>query len=341
MLAKRLYLPCLTALVLSGALIPAAQVQTQAPLWTHAFDIMARKLGEEKFTDKTQKYGVEVFKDTSNSVGIYCSQVGSIAATPSGFQALTREIPSSKGPSFTAGLDLPVRKPGQTEFKDATRHALEVFRDTNTENWLYITEKGFLAVAPAKGAKAPVGNKAPELSHSFDLQVRKAGLRDWKEAKKSGVEVYRDLSTGNLVYITEQGCMAVIAEDPTSKASNKNAEWLYGLDLKSRKATETKFDKDTKTFGMEVYRDGNNGNLIYITETGHVAVAPGPKTAPKLAKVENPTRAHAFNFRCRRVGETDFSKDTPTFGVEVFRDENVGVIIYLAETGSLATVKTQ
>ena len=106
MLVKRLLLPCLTTLILSGAFSHPAQAQPakpKEPLWTHAFDLMARKFGEADFNDKTQKFGVEAFKDNNNNVGIYISQVGSLAATSNGFQNLTKSIPDSKGPDFITG----------------------------------------------------------------------------------------------------------------------------------------------------------------------------------------------------------------------------------------------
>ena len=55
----------------------------------------------------------------------------------------------------------------------------------------------------------------------------------------------------------------------------KAPTWLYGLNLKSRKASEFDFNKDTKKYGIEVFKDEENGNLIYISETGSIAVVPG------------------------------------------------------------------
>lgn len=54
----------------------------------------------------------------------------------------------------------------------------------------------------------------------------------------------------------------------------KDPSWLYGLNLKARKSNEDDFTKDTKKFGIEVFKDENNGNLIYISETGNIAVVP-------------------------------------------------------------------
>jgi hypothetical protein len=54
----------------------------------------------------------------------------------------------------------------------------------------------------------------------------------------------------------------------------KNPTWLHGMNLKARSSKEDDFNKDTKKFGIEVYKDENNGNLIYISETGSIAVVP-------------------------------------------------------------------
>ncbi len=49
--------------------------------------------------------------------------------------------------------------------------------------------------------------------------------------------------------------------------------WKHGLDLKARMGGQTEFDKARK-YGVEVFVDPNNGNTIYITETGSIAVVP-------------------------------------------------------------------
>ena len=52
----------------------------------------------------------------------------------------------------------------------------------------------------------------------------------------------------------------------------KNPKWSHGLTLRVRKSDEADFTKDTKKIGIEVFVDENNGNLIYITETGSISV---------------------------------------------------------------------
>jgi hypothetical protein len=51
-------------------------------------------------------------------------------------------------------------------------------------------------------------------------------------------------------------------------------EWKHGMELRVRKAGEADFNKDTQKFGIEVFQDKNNGNLIYISQTGSIAVVP-------------------------------------------------------------------
>lgn len=50
--------------------------------------------------------------------------------------------------------------------------------------------------------------------------------------------------------------------------------WLHGLDLKARKGGEADFTDKTKKIGVEVFKDENTGNLVYISETGSIAVVP-------------------------------------------------------------------
>jgi hypothetical protein len=58
-------------------------------------------------------------------------------------------------------------------------------------------------------------------------------------------------------------------------AKTKEPVWLHGLELRVRKAGEADFTKDTKKWGLEVFRDENTGSLIYISETGSISVVHG------------------------------------------------------------------
>jgi hypothetical protein len=323
-------------IVCADASVALGQQKPKDLQWTHACDLACRKYGENDFSDKTQKFGVEAFRDNNHTLGLYISQVGSLAAG-TGFDGLKLPF-TSKGPEWVTGLDLPARKAGEKEFtKDTKVHSMEVFRDPNTDNWVYITEKGLLAVTAAKSKGT--GSKAPKWVHSVDLMVRKGGVKEWKEASKYGIEVYRDGNTGNLIYISETGAIAVIPETVETKGDGKAPDWLHGLDLACRKSNEPSFTKDTRKFGVEVFLDANNGNLILISETGHLAVTPGPKgiRAP-TANVKEPQWTHGLNLKVRNAGEKEFSDRTTVYGAEVFIDPNLNVVMYVSEKGTIAAV---
>jgi hypothetical protein len=211
-----------------------------------------------------------------------------------------------------------------------------VFRDPNTSNWLYVTEKGSIAATTAKSNPAS-GSGRPVWIHSVDLSVRKGGVKEWKGAAKFGIEVYRDPNTGNLIFICETGSIAIAPETVTVKGEGKAPDWLHGLDLSCRKHDEKAFTDATRKYGVEVFNDTTTGQLIFICENGAITVAPAGKDlkAP-TANVKEPRWTHGLNVKARKHGEKDFSDKTTVYGAEVFRDENVGVMLFVCETGAIS-----
>ena len=312
--------------------------------WSHAFDLACRKNDEKDITKDTKRWGVEAFRDnnTGGGVGFYISESGCINLAPN-FAGLNPPLNPSKGPVWLTGLDLPARKAGMVKFEKTTKvHSMEVFRDPNVDNWLFITDQGNIASNTGK-LFAGATSKTPKWVHSVDLQVRKGGVKEFKDASKYGIEVYSDGNTGNLIYITENGHVAItpeVKEIPVDKG--KSPDWLHGLDLSCRKHDEKSFTKDTRKFGVEVYHDVTTGNLIFISETGCIGVTPAPKDvkAP-TAKTKEPVWTHGLNVKCRKYGEKEFSPTTRAFGAEVFRDENIDVAIYINELGNIAVISTK
>lgn len=314
--------------------------------WSHAFDLPCRKLKEKDITKDTKRFGVEAFRDNNTGVGgigLFISETGSIGLAPNfAGMNLNADNRESKKPDWKTGVDMPARKAGTLAWKGAKVHCMEIFRDPNSDNWLYITSEGNIATCNARGQQGTPG-KDPEWIHSVDLQVRKGGVKEWEKAAKFGIEIYRDGNTGNLIYITENGFLAIYPEEtqvviPKGQAG-KAPEWLHGLDLSCRKSDEKSFTKDTRKFGVEVFHDVTSHNLIFISETGSIAVAPAPKgiVAP-TAKAKEPTWTHGLNVKCRKYGEKDFGPDTKAWGAEVFLDENVGISIYINELGNIAVL---
>lgn len=62
---------------------------------------------------------------------------------------------------------------------------------------------------------------------------------------------------------------------PHPRPTQSEPTWLRGMEVRVRKADEADFTKDTKERVIEVSRDENTGDLIYVSETGSVSVVPG------------------------------------------------------------------
>ena len=184
--------------------------------------------------------------------------------------------------------------------------------------------------------------KPPQWKNAMELRVRKAGEPDFNDkTKKIGVEVYLDANNGNIVYLSETGSNAVLPAGLAKMDESKKApDWLYGLEMDARKAGEAAFSKETKRYGVEVYRDAFAGAVLYAGETGAVAVVPASLSgAPETgAKVKAPESKRAMDLGCRKAGETEFTKATQRFGVEVYSDPNTGNTVYISETGAMSIV---
>jgi hypothetical protein len=322
---------------------PASAQAPKAPQWSYAFDLSCRKFGEDKFGKDTKKWGFEVFRDANTNYGVYINQVGNVGVTTK-FN-VNPPLKDSKAPAWIYGLDLRARKAGEEKFSDKTKAwGMEVFFDNNSSNWVYIVENGNFAVAPSKTASMEKPIEKPQdckWLHSFDLKCRKGGQKKWdKNTPIYGLEIYQDLNNNNLIYICDNGAVAVIPWDMAiSKSEGKAPEWLHGQDLQSRKFGEENFTDKTRKYGVEIFRDGNNGNLIFLDETGHIAVAAGPKDLKSPTKdPKNAKFLHGLDLSCREAGQDMFTEKTPTYSIEIYDEPNVNGAIYLAQTGAIAAV---
>ena len=242
---------------------------------------------------------------------------------------------SATKPTWAYGHDLRARKGGSKDFdKDTPKIGVEFFRDDAAGAVIAVTQAGALAATPVAGVGAD--KKAPWL-FAHDLGSRKGDEDRFTPATaKFGVEAFKDNATGRILYLTEKATVA-FAEAPAAVGTNKSPAWHHALIVKVRAAKEQDFTKDTKKFGVEVFKDGNTGGLIYVSETASIAAAPAPPTAPAAESVKAPKALYGLTMRCRKADEIDFGAETQTFSVEVFRDENTGGLLYISETGSIAT----
>jgi hypothetical protein len=151
---------------------------------------------------------VEVFKDENTGGLIYITDTGAIAtgAAP----ATAPDPKSNPSPKIAYGWTIRTRGADEADFSEKTKKmGVEIFEDVNADNQLlYITETGYIATAPNPGKYADT--KGMTWKPSMTLKVRKSGEKEFKDAKKFGIEVFVDNRTGNLVFINDLGSIAVL-----------------------------------------------------------------------------------------------------------------------------------
>jgi hypothetical protein len=237
--------------------------------WLTGLDLLVRKGGEKEFTQRTHRLGIELFRDQRANQLIYACESGAFAFAP-----VPGNLSTEKGPKWHHGLAPKVREPEQETFEKAKQFGVEVYKDENTGGLIYACETGSISAGPAPTA-APDKNKVadPKHSHGLVLMVRKADEADFVtgKTKRLGVEVFEDPNAANnLIYVTEAGSVAVA---PSAKFRDVKGppKWRGAMALSARKAGDTDFAK-AKRYGVEVFEDIKTGNLLFISETGSLAV---------------------------------------------------------------------
>ena len=242
-----------------------------APSKTSAYltglSFKARTADEEKFTETTTLFGVEVFKGVSTGQVLFVSDRGGLAFLPGAGG-------DGKEPQFQYGLKLKVRKPGEEKFDTAKAYGLEAYKDNNTGGLVYVTEAGLIATAKAAPDKAPETKdvKKPKPLYGLEAKVRKFDELEFTNAQKVGIEVFKDENTGTLIYISETGSIAAVPPPADIKTGQKLV-WLHAFTLKARPGGEADFAK-AKKYGVEVFSDRHTGYLVYVNEAGNIAVLP-------------------------------------------------------------------
>lgn len=259
------------SVVPSVPLLATSASETKAPKWLHGLELKVRKAGEAEFSTNSKKFGLECFRDENNGLLVYLSETGSIAAIKS---AKSETSVEAKAPAWLFGLELKARKGSEADFTDKTaKFGLECFRDENNGNLLFIDETGTIAVMPPAASPLPKEPRAPRWLHGLSFRVRMASQSDFtNDTPNYGAEIFKDENTGSLIYIGEKGALSVAGGAPASNEKTKAPKWLQGVVLKVRKANEEDFNKETRQYGIEIFRDENTSNLVYVCETAALAV---------------------------------------------------------------------
>jgi hypothetical protein len=320
-------------LALTGSPNAAAQPKADkgpAPKFLYGHDLKVRP-GTQRDWDKAVKIGVEVFQDEGLKATVGISEAGNISVFKLG------PVGNDKTSKWVTAHDLKVRKAGEPDFTQKTKTwGVEVFKDQGSNKLLYVSEGAGIAFADVPGNL--VNDKGPKWHHGLEPKVRNSEQDTFENAKRFGIEVFKDENTGGLVYISETGSIATAAAPATAPDGKKIAppKPVYGLTLRVRNADESEFSDKTKKYGVEVFEDPNANTLLYVSETGSVAVMPN---LPRMDDKKGPPDwKGAMNIRARKGGEKDFDK-AKKYGIEVFEDKRTGNLVFISETGAIAVVK--
>ncbi len=265
----------------SIAVVPAKGFKSgdsKDPLWRHGLNLQARPAGEDQW-DKAKKFGLEVFRDDVNGNQVYVNENGQLSVAASAEVNDAAVMGKPKNATFKHAMNLKVRKAGEKDWDKAKKFGVEVYADENNGTTVYISENGSIAIVGAKATGDGKG-KDPAYQHGLELSVRKVGEKGFtKDTRKIGIEVYQDHKNGALIYITEAGNIGVIP-GKSAKASEgggkaKDPKYTHAFEVQVRKAGENKFGPETKKVSCEVYKDENNGMVVYISDSGEIAVVPG------------------------------------------------------------------
>jgi hypothetical protein len=307
----------------------AAKADPATPKFLYGHDLRVRPGGKSDWID-AHKFGIEVFEDSTTKAFVGISEAGALAAVPAGAVGEKRTC------QWLTAQDLSARKAGELEFTTKTKkYGVEVFKDLGSNRLLYVCETASIAFADIPSGL--VTDRGPKWHHGLEPKVRAPEQQSFDNAKKYGVEVFKDENTGGLIYITETGSIATATAPSVQpdKAKIAPPKTEYGLILRVRGADETDFTDKTKKFGVEVFSDPNaNNQLIYMTEAGSIAVAPNPGKFDEKGGV---TWKHAMALKARKGGEKGF-ENAKKYGIEVFEDNRTGHLLFISETGAIAVV---
>jgi hypothetical protein len=297
------------------------------PKHLHGHDLKVRAVGEDNFSPNTPKVGVEFFHDTIANSLVAISDSGQLAVIP------FPKIGDKKSADWLTAHDLRVRKSTEAQFsKDTQKFSVEGYLDTATGKALYISNQKSIAFGNVNKDQKAEG--APAFHHGLTLKVRGLKDTDFSKARAFGTEASKLGSTGDLVYITETGAIAISKAPSQEPGDNpKKPKFLHGLTLQSRKADEGDFTANTRTYSVEVLSDANSGATVYLCETGSLAAVNGVANIDTGKSVR---WSHSFVLKARKPKE-EFDK-AAKYGVEVFVDQNTGCWVYICEIGALAVM---
>jgi hypothetical protein len=292
----------------------------------YRLELRVRKAAEHTLTADTRTVAVDVFAERGTGRLLYVPDTNTGLAVVDGSRRAAGQ--PSRPAKWFGRLVLKVRKRAEEEFGPGTRQVgVEVYRDPNAGNLVYVSETGHVAMTPQP--PAPEAERGREARWLYRLPLRVRRIEEdadrLRPPLRCNVEVYRHESAGALIYLADNGALAVLGtSDAVFGPKAWPPRWSHGLDLKARKPGQEKFDRHTPAFGVEVYHDDNSRATVYLSEALSLAVVRSGKDLPKGGL----PRAPEWN-NCLGSG---------TWAAEVFQNPNNGHTLFVSSGGALAAL---
>jgi hypothetical protein len=310
---------------------PAAAAPSESearPEKLYRLDLRARKPAEKEFSRDSRSLVVQVFLDREADRLYYVAEDGKALAVTAAAKDAAKH--TDKAARSLHRLLLPVRGWDDKTFgTDTPKVGVEVYRDENNGNLVYVSHTGSLAVVSGPKATAGKPTGEPKWLDRLPLRVREQCDDFCLPTLRCNVEVYRDENSGCVVYVADNGSLAVIS--PVKGGAGKETRepvWSHALSLKARAYGENDFTNKTAAVTLEVYRDEPRATWVYVTDGLRLAVAPGDKAVAQ-DKAQPARWAQVI-----RPGDAKGGK----WAAEVFVNPNTGDRLFVTAGGAFAAV---
>jgi hypothetical protein len=316
--------------VLAGSGAAADDKDEVRPQVAYTLDLRARRPAEKDITDSSLSLAVQIAHDPRVGRQFYSAADGKALAVVSAGKDPTGD--GNKAARRLHRLLLPVRGLDDKAFSDKTpKVSVEVYRDENNGNLVYLSHTGFFAVVHGPKVDGDKAAKDPKWLDQLRLKVRPSGENDFTfEYLKCNVEVYRDENSGCLVYVAPNGVLAVVAPDNAGDGKEgREPTWDHAVQFRARAYDDEDFSPKTATWSAEIYLDEERGVRGYATDKLQLA-------ATLSGKAKDPNRIKPLEWQ-KRVRFND-ATDGCQWSAEVFSNLNTDDQLFVTATGALAVV---
>jgi hypothetical protein len=327
MFGPRLSLLSVVCLLLLPRLVPAGERDKEVRAEElYRLDLRARKPAEKEMPRDRRPVAVHVFLDRDDGRLFYVADGENVLAVVAAGKDAGKS--KDKTPRLSHRLLLPVRTSDEEKFSEGiAKRSVEVYRDENNGNLVYLTPEGAIAVVAGVKPLADKTDRGTKWLGRLRMKVREHSDDFGQATLHCSVEVYRDENTGCVIYAADKGGIAALAIDKAGEA--REAEWTHAVTFKARAPSEDDFTEKTTAFDAEVYFDESRDTFVYVTPSFRLAVVPARRKVAAGDKIEAPRWERRVRSKVAGAGK---------WSAEEFFNPNTGDRLFVTAGGALAAL---